>query len=126
MIYGLSLHLSQYLSIEPSDFLHSDAIERAGDGTWYLKDRIYKDEDDVYAKRLADEMRADIAGCDESDSAHKNLQEAAMEVILNLKHDQLIDRCNGKDNETLKVVSHTKRRSPLSGSHSIHLRSSRQ
>ena len=46
-IYRLPLHLLQDLSRDPSQFLHGDAIDRAGEGTWNPHDRIYKDEDDV-------------------------------------------------------------------------------
>lgn len=58
MIYGLPLHLLLDLSIGRLELLHGDAINRAGDGTWNTKERIYKDEDDVYVERLVDEMWA--------------------------------------------------------------------
>ena len=57
-------------------------------------------------------MKADITGWDENNSDHKPTHDADTEVIFNPKHNQLIDRCNGKDNETLTIVSGTQQSVP--------------
>ena len=58
----------------------------------------------------ADKTRVGIAGWEET---QENLQapgeNSETEVILNPKHDQLIGRCNGNDDDTLEFLSQSER-----------------
>ena len=66
----------------------------------------------MYGEQLADEMKADIVGWDESNYIQQPPNTAETEVILNPKYDQLMDQCNGKDDKTLTVVSRSKKELP--------------
>ena len=66
----------------------------------------------MYGEQLADEMKADIVGWNESNYIQQPPNTAETEVILNPKHDQLMDQCNGKDDKTLTVVSKSKKELP--------------